>query len=346
MIKPTKAVNILLLLIAFIMLPGAKGYAQSSESARIVLLETMPVPVVLEHSKWFISELEALGYQVGKNLDLVLLQANGDKSRAIHLLKETVEKKRPDVVVTNATLATQAAVQVLNGTRIPVVFMTVSDPVGAGIIQKIGDPTKTNITGRVHMIERETRINLVMRLIGNSSEKPVRVGFIHSSYPSAVGDIKGLQSAAAYRNDIVFVPFQILYKKVPEGLPEMLREVAKGIERLDDKIDFWWEPSGPLGELPEYTQLLLEKSEKPIIMGTTDHAVRLGALLHLTPSIEGSGREVARIADSIIKGHDPGKIPPRPPADFDMGVNLTTAVKHGIVIPPDLLKLAGENCYH
>lgn len=316
------------------------------QPVRIFLLETMPVPVVLEHSKWFINELNNLGYNKGKNLDLIVLQANGDRLRAKQILRKAIEKTPPDIVVTNATLASQAAMKVLKDTQIPMVFMTVSDPVGAGIIRKIGVPTGLNITGRVHMINRETRINMAMQLAGRkTSQKPIGIGFIHSTYPSAVGDFKRLQSAGN-RKDIIFHPYEIDYKEVPEGIPEMLEDVVQGIAFLEDRIDFWWEPSGPLGELTEYTQLLVERSKRPIIMGTKIKSVMLGALMHLTPSIEGSGREVARIVDAVLKGRHPGSIPPLPPADFDIGVNLGTAVKYGIVIPPDILKLAGDNVFH
>ncbi|MBI9086212.1 MAG: hypothetical protein JEZ11_21615 [Desulfobacterales bacterium] len=314
--------------------------------ARILLLETMPVPVVLAHSKWFTEELSRLGYEQGKNLDLVILKANGDKSRAERLLQENMARRPPDLVVTNATMASQAAVKILQNTGIPILFMTVSDPVGAGLIEKIGTATGTNVTGRVHMISRQSRINMVMRLVGGlKREKPIRIGFIHSSYPSAMGDIRGLAAEARDRSDMVFVPFQVEYRRVPAGVPAMLEAVSKGIDVLDAQIEAWWEPSGPLGELSEYTQLIVEKSKKPIVMGTKMRSVQLGALLHLTPSIEGSGREVARLADAILKGADPGKIPPAPPAAFDLGINLKTALEMGIVVPPDILKLAGENVF-
>jgi putative tryptophan/tyrosine transport system substrate-binding protein len=347
MIRLIKVFKILSILVVFSLTLTINAHSKSLPPARILLLETMPVPVVLEHSRWFINELKSLGYKNDENLDLVIIQANGDRLQAKALLRKAISEKYPDIVITNATLASQAALEILKGTQIPIVFMTVSDPVGAGIIKQIGMPTGSNITGRVHMINRETKINMVMQLIGKVvSKKPIRFGFIHSSYPSSIGDLEGLRSVAKELKNIVFVPYEVVYKKVPEGSPEMLRDVAKGIEVINDKIDFWWEPSGPLGELTEYTQLLLEKSNKPIVMGTKVKSVVLGALLHLTPSIEGSGREAARIADAIIKGSDPGSIPPLPPADFDMGVNLKTAIKHGIVIPPDILKLAGDNVFH
>ncbi len=313
---------------------------------RILLLETMPVPVVKAHSRWFLEELESLGYRNGTTMDLQILEANGDRALAETLLASAVRKKRPDLVVTNATLASQTALKLLNGTGIPILFMTVSDPVGAGLIHEIGKPTGTNITGRVHTISRQTRINMVMGLLEQTKrQKPIRIGFIHSSYPSSMGDLRELQDAAKKRSDVEFIPYAIEYRKVPQGTSDMLREVRKGVESLEERVDYWWEPSGPLGELVEYSELLIGHSKKAVVMGTKLKSVEKGALMHLTPSIEGSGREVARLADAILKGSNPADLPVVPPHSFELGVNLGTALKYGIVIPSDIIKLAGKHLY-
>jgi putative tryptophan/tyrosine transport system substrate-binding protein len=316
------------------------------DAKRVILLETMPVPVVLKHSEWFVKQMNELGYIQGDNMDLVVLKADGDRNKAETVLKKAVGKQKPDIVVTNATLASQTAKKILEKTNIPIVFMTVSDPVGAGLISKIGVPTKTNITGKVHMIDRETRINMVMRLIRPAyKKKPVRIGFIHSSYPSSVGDLRDLSEVSKKRDDVIFLSYEVRYRKVPEGLPGMLEDTIEGIEALNDNVDCWWEPSGPLGEVAEYSHLLLTHSSHPIVMGTKLKSVELGALLHLTPKIETSGRETAIMVDAILKGAHPGNLPPLPPSDFDIGINLKNSLKHNIVIPPDLLKLAGKQIY-
>lgn len=325
---------------------GGTAPSRAGTIKRIILMETMPVPVVLEHSRWFLTQLGEMGYKAGENMELVRLQPSGDRARAERLLKDALAQGDPDLVVTNATLASQTAARLLKGTAIPILFMTVSDPVGAGLITAVGVPTGTNITGKVHMISRETRINMVMELIGDTVlRKPVRMGFVHSSYPSSVGDLRALTASAESRDDILFIPFQVDYRKVPQGMPAMLKDAIQGIETIRDRVDFWWEPSGPLGEVGAYTKALLEHSSAPVVMGTKLESVKLGALLHLTPSIEASGRETAMLADAILKGADPGKIPVTPPTAFELGINLTTALENKIVVPPDLLELAGEHIY-
>ncbi len=340
--------NKILLMVASFMLvvlvsisPGA-----AETIKRIIILETMPVPNVLEHTRWFVTQLKDMGYREGQNMNLTILKADGDRQKAKMLLKKSLARERPDIVVTNATLASQAAAKILQGTKIPLIFFTVSDPVGAGLIKKIGVPTGTNITGRVYTVDRTVKINMIMRLVGQTaSKRPIRLGFIHSSYPSAVGDLRELQKIAAKREDVTIIPYRFAYRQFPEGMPAMIIDVQKGIAALKGKADFWIEPLGPLGEVREYTKTLSDYSSLPIVMGTKLDSVKMGALLSVTPAIEASGRETAMLADAILKGTDPGKIPVTPPASFQIGINLMTALKMKIVVPQELLELAGSNVY-
>lgn len=228
---------------------------------KVILMETMSVDVVLTNSAWFLKQLDELGYKQGQTLDLVILKIKGDREYGIKLLKNELKNGRPDLIATNATLASQIAHEMIKDINIPQIFFTVSDPVGAGLVEKIGEPSNTHITGKVHMISRDTRINMVMNLIKDSiTQKPFRIGFIHSSYPSAMGDIRELELAAEKRDDIRFVPYRITYQKMPQGKDRMLADVKYGIEKIRDQVDFWWEPSGPLGEIDEYTKLLIDNS--------------------------------------------------------------------------------------
>ena len=104
---------------------------------KILLVETMPVPVVQSHLEAAYTHLEELGYVNGENADIKIVRAEGDQQRAEGLLKEDLQQGLPDVVLTFATLASKAAKNVYEGTDVPIVFSVVSDPVGAGIAHRI-----------------------------------------------------------------------------------------------------------------------------------------------------------------------------------------------------------------
>lgn len=314
---------------------------------RIILLETMDVKVVRDRSHWLKVQLKDLGYREGVNMELLVLKANGSAEHAEALLQEALDKDTPDLVVSNATLASKAAAKLLKGTNIPQLFVTVSDPIGAGLVEKTGVPSGKNITGRVHNITRETKVKLVLRLIqGKVITRPIRFGYIHSSYPSSVGDIRQLKAIAENNKDITFISYEITYKKFPENIDYMLEELAKGLKQLEGEIDFLWEPLEPFAESIEYNKLLQSQATVPVVYGVNRESAQIGALIYLAPDPEGEGREVGVLADKILKGEPAGNIPVIPPVKFNLGINVTTAQKMNIVVPPDILRLARGNIFH
>lgn len=320
--------------------------AWADDFKRLILMESMPVPTVLEHSKWFQLQMEDMGYIPGKNLELVILKARGDREMTEKLLSAELSKGNPDLVVTIATLASQAAAKLLKGKDVPILFFQVSDPIGAGLIKKINAPTETNITGKVFTVSRDAKIEMLLRLVGQTPvAKPIRFGLIHSTYPSTLGEMRELKKIEKGRADLVFVPYEIPYSRIPDGLPAMIEATRKAVEVLADKVDFWIEPLGPLGETREYTQTLQQNSNIPIALGTKLYSMKNGALMQITPNLEASARETALMADQILNGKNPGQISVTSPTKIDLGFNLTTALNLGIVIPPDMLRLAGENAY-
>ena len=136
------------------------------------------------------------------------------------------------------------------------------------------------------------------------------------------------------------------YRKIPDGIPAMLVDVRNGVEKLEDKVDFWWQPVGPLGELDQYAELLQTVSKHPTVFATTLASVENhGALLFMSPNRESYGRETAQIAHAILTGTEPGTIPPTPPAEYILALNLKTALLLNIVIPSEQFKLAGDHVY-
>ena len=345
-----KVVNSALLQIAicsFFLLLSNSSLGMEKDFKRIILLESMDVKVVRERSYWFAVQLRDLGYREGVNMELLVLKANGSAERAESLLQEALEKGSPDLVVSNATLASVATAKLLKATSIPQLFITVSDPVGAGLVEKTGIPSGKNITGRVHDISKETKVKLVLRLIKDKVKtRPIRFGYIHSSYPSSVSDIRQLNAIAASNMDITFVPYQIAYKQYPQHIDYMLEELSKGVKKLEGNIDFFWEPLGPFAESIEYNKLLQSAASVPVVYGVNRQSSQTGALMYLAPDPEAEGREVGGLADNILKGEPAGEIPVIPPVKFNLGINVTTAQKMNIVIPPDILKLAKENIFH
>ena len=88
--------------------------------------------------------LDELGYSEGKNLIFDFRSAEGHSERLPQLAAELV-RTRPDVIIAGfGTLAAQAA-QAATATA-PIVFVSVGDPIGAGIVKSLNRPG-SNVTG-------------------------------------------------------------------------------------------------------------------------------------------------------------------------------------------------------
>lgn len=326
---------------AILMLSTHTALASSDSGPRIIVLETMEVPVVVDHSRVFERTIRSLGYS-----NIQILKGEGKREIAVRRLKDAISSRKPDIVVSIATLASQAAAEVLDGTDIPLVFAVVSDPVGAGLIEKVGEPTGRNVTGRIHSLLRDVKIDLAVRLVGQLiTDRPIQFGVVRSDYPASVGDSAALRKTAEKNERVEFIDHQVAYRKIPEGLESMLSDIAEGINAVEEQIDFWWQPVGPIAEVADYTALFNAASKKTVAMANTVNAVRMGALMAATPNFEGAGKEVAHLVQDILNGLDPGDVPVVAPSSFDLAVNLSTALELGIIVPSDILTLATPNVF-
>jgi putative ABC transport system substrate-binding protein len=87
--------------------------------------------------------LERVGWSVGQNLRIEYRYAEGDSVRMQALAKELVELK-PDCILGHSTPVVTA---LMEATRtIPIVFVSVSDPIGSGFVASMARPAG-NMTG-------------------------------------------------------------------------------------------------------------------------------------------------------------------------------------------------------
>src|ERR1700732_3146693 len=117
--------------------------AQKAKSFTIAYLALLPGED-RNFVKNFLRRLGELGYVDGQNLHFVYRSAEGQPELLPGLASELVRMK-PDVLVTGfGTVAAKAGKEASDG--IPVVFMAVGDPVGAGVVESLARPGG-NITG-------------------------------------------------------------------------------------------------------------------------------------------------------------------------------------------------------
>jgi putative ABC transport system substrate-binding protein len=120
--------------------------ARAQQAARVPTIGLLGGSTPSAMSQWvaaFIQRLRDLGWIEGHNMKVEYRWAEGRSERFTEIAAEFVQLK-VDVIVTTATAAALAAKQATS--IIPIVFTTLADPVGNGLVTSLARPGG-NVTG-------------------------------------------------------------------------------------------------------------------------------------------------------------------------------------------------------
>lgn len=332
-----------ILLIGFIAVSVSSPNVARAESRHIIIVETMTLPYLQATTSWFRKEMEELGYADGRSVTYSVLNAQGNFDRAKELLSGALGQQKPNMVLSIATLASRASRQLLEGGDIPQVFAIVADPVSEGFVDSVGIHSKTNITGRTHVLPAKAKLEVVAQSVARVQNKnPCRIAVLRSTYPSASSDAQQLlQNADAYPN-IEMSELVFDYVAGNKGRERMRLAATALVKANKSKIDGLWLAVGPNELDQDYIRAILELGV-PVVYSGNKKAVEAGAMLSLLSTAEINGRSVAALADAIFKGTPAGNIPVTRPETFSVGLNIATATRLGFIIPSNIVELAEGN---
>jgi putative ABC transport system substrate-binding protein len=272
--------------------------------------------------------LRELGYSEGGNMTLDYRSAEGHPERLAALAAELIDG-RPDVLVAGfGTLAARAAKTATS--TVPVVFVTVGDPLGAGIVASLARPggNVTGLTDQARDVQGK-RLQLLLELL---TDKREIAALLNPQTPFSRLALEEAQSAA----DQAHVHLQVLEATTAEAIVERIEVAAKtaaaGLLILEDPLIY--SIRGKIAELAVRLHL-------PAIFVYRDSA-EAGGLIAYGPDRRHIYRRAAEYVDRILKGTRPADLPVEQPTKFELVINLRTARALGIQIPPTLLALADE----
>lgn len=343
--RPTHSfLNLLFLGLCFWLLP--MNMAASETPKRVVILQTLTSAYLEKSVTWFRSDMTRLGYKDGTDVSYTILNAQGDLGRAESLLTSAIDQVTPDLVVTVATLATRAGRDLLSGTKIPQMFLIVTDPVGEELVSEMGKASGSNITGQSHVVPVESQLALVSQILDTAKRgTPFRIGILRSTYPSATSQSVQLLAAAHQFPTVRLTDLDFPYLSGDSALLEMKKSAMELVEAHKESLDGLWLVAGPNQSELDFLNAVLATGIPIVNSGSISNA-HLGAMLALQSTAELNGRAAAEAASAILAGTDPGKIPVTRPSKFVAGVNVLTATRLGAVIPSGVLELAQDNVFH
>jgi putative ABC transport system substrate-binding protein len=274
----------------------------------------------------FRQELQKLGWEQGRNLQIDDRWAAGDLDRLAHEAAELVSGK-PEVILGYGT----PVVAVLHRATqtIPIVFANANDPVGSGFVKSIARP-EGNITGFVSF---EPAIGgKWLETLKEISPRVARVGLIYNPKTHTGQHFASIETASrSLKVDPVRLSFADA-EEIERKVHDFARLQSSGLLVL---------PDNSTNLHRDLIVSLARQYQLPTIYPFR-HFVSNGGLAYYGTDSADIFRRAADYVDRILRGADPADLPVQAPSKFQLVINLKAAKAIGLDVPPHLQQLADE----
>ena len=271
--------------------------------------------------------LEALGWVEGRNVTIDYRWGAGDAGLFQSYAKELVALA-PDVILATGTPVVEA---LQRATRtVPIVFVTVVDPVGSGFVESLARPGRNTTGFTLFEYGMSGKWVEVLKKIA----PPVsRAAVLRDpAIGSGTGQLAAIQALAP----------SFAIELNPIGVHDT-DEIERGVEA------FARGPNG--GMIVTASTLALVHRDRiialaaqyrlPTVYGDRTFVVA-GGLISYGPNRIDPYRRAPAYIDRILKGEKPAALPVQAPTRYELVINLKTAKGLGIDVPQTLLATADE----
>ena len=270
--------------------------------------------------------MRELGWAVGRNLQIDYRWAAGDPDRIRKYAAELVALA-PDVILANSTPLV-AALQQATPT-VPIVFVGVADPVGAGLVQSLARPGN-NSTG---FIVFEYGISgKWLELLKEIAPRVTRAAVVRELAIAGTGQLGAIQSVAPSFGVELF-PIGV------RDAPEIERAVTAFSRGSNGGLIV---TGGPSTQVHRHLIITLAAQHLLPAVYPYRYFVANGGLISYGPDLIDQYRRAASYVDRILKGEKPADLPVQAPTKYELVINLKTAKALGIEMPASVLARADE----
>lgn len=257
------------------------------------------------------------GY-AGGNVEIVYHNAQGDTTNLNTICQEMADSG-VDLIATIATPATQAMVNMESG--IPVFFVSVSNPVGAGVITEMETPDK-NATGTSNAIPVEDIFALSDKLTPGCET----YGFLYNT--SEINSVTTVENAKQYLDDngLSYV----------ESVVTNSSEVQQAAQSLAGRVDAIFVPNDSLVQSAMPMVAEVAREAKIPVYGSSAVMVDSGAFATIAISDREIGAMTADMAIEYLNGKTMEEIPAIVVPASDTVINKITAERLGITFSDEV----------
>jgi putative tryptophan/tyrosine transport system substrate-binding protein len=274
----------------------------------------------------FQQSLQELGWSDGRNIRIDYRWGDADADRIQALAKELVGLQ-PDVLVAHSTPSAKSLLQATRST--PIVFLTVTDPLGQGLVASLSRPG-ANITGfSVFEFSLGTKWVEVLKQIAPGTRR-VTAMFNPETAPYYGMYLRSIEAATSA------IGVELIAAEVHSET-----DISNVIGKLGS------EPDGGLFVLPDSHNVVHRKRIIELAAQYRLPAIYYfryfasdGGLISYGPDEMDLFVRTASYVDRILKGASPSDLPVQQPTKFELVINLKTAKALGLSVPDRLLALA------
>ena len=310
--------------------PVAGGAQQSEKMRRIGVLMNLAADDAEGQARLaaFLQGLQEAGWAVGRNVRIDLRWGAGDADRFRKQAAELVALA-PDVVLASSLPVAQPLLQATR--TVPIVFVQVVDPVGAGLVASLAQPGG-NATG--FTIFEFGIAGKWVELLKEIAPNVTRVAVLRdAASTSSIGQLGAIQSVAP----------SFGMELTPVGVSDA-GEIERAVTAFARAAS-----NGGLIVTPVTLSLvhrdliitLAARHKLPAVYGLRPF-VNDGGLICYSPNSIDPYRRAAGYIDRILKGEKPADLPVQAPTKYELVINLKTAKALVLDIPATLLARADE----
>jgi putative ABC transport system substrate-binding protein len=274
----------------------------------------------------FRQQLHKLGWTEGKNVQIDFRYA-ADNPTHIRELSIELLGLGPDLMVANSNVVTTILQSEVR--TIPLVFISVSDPIGSGFVKDLAHPGG-NITGFANF--QPTMGSKWLEKLHEVAPHMRNVGLVMHPEPPNFGYLRSAEAAAA-STKLNLVRLDVHNSaEIERAVATMAGQPDSGLIVAPNVVTF------------ANSALIVALAARHRLPAIYPFAffVREGGLLSYGFDAVDQFRQGAIYVNKILRGVKPIDLPVQHPATFEVAINLRTAQVLGLEIPLEFLLLADE----
>lgn len=268
--------------------------------------------------------LKEAGFEDGKNLKVEFQSAQGEMPIAQQIAQKFAADKK-DIIIALATPSAQAAAQATK--EIPVIFGTVTDPVGAGLVASFEKPGG-NVTGTSDLTPVKDQLALFGQL--ESAKKIEKVGIIYNT-----GEANSVFTVAQAREAAKGMGLTIV-----EATVTAANEVQQAAQSLVGRVDgLYLITDNTLAQGIQSVLSLATANKLPTVSVERSY-VEQGALITAGFDYYKLGKQTGALAAQVLNGKKPADLPVETSKELTVSVNTKTLGALGVKVPDAVMAKA------